>query len=82
MLPADLGERAMIGDTGAHALGAALEAAVVASRGRARPAVHAAALIAVAVYGPGERGGEADASSLPYVYTYTYAHGTLVSSLV
>ncbi len=41
----------MIGDTGAHALGATLGAAVVAGWERAGPAVHAAALVAAAVYG-------------------------------
>ncbi len=51
VLPDDLGERAMIGDTGAHALGAALGAAVVAGNGRAGLAAHAAALVAAAVYG-------------------------------
>lgn len=47
----DLGERTMIGDTGAHALGAALGAAVAAGRGRAGLLVHATGLVAVAVYG-------------------------------
>ncbi|MFJ6928783.1 hypothetical protein ACIQUP_15955 [Streptomyces nigra] len=51
VLPDDLGERAMIGDTGAPALGAALGAAVVAGNGRAGLAVHAAAVVAAAVYG-------------------------------
>ncbi|MFH0521902.1 hypothetical protein ACHBTE_32625 [Streptomyces sp. M41] len=51
VLPDDLGERAMIGDTGAHALGAALGAAVVAGNGRTGLAVHAAALVAAAAYG-------------------------------
>ncbi|MGW0150549.1 hypothetical protein ACWDVU_33760 [Streptomyces sp. NPDC003333] len=51
VLPDDLGERTMIGDTGAHALGAALGAAVVAGNGRAGLAVHAAAVVAAAVYG-------------------------------
>lgn len=62
VLPDDLGERAMIGDTGAHALGAALGAAVVAGWGspaRAEPSgggragllAHAAAVVAAAVYG-------------------------------
>ncbi|MBN0047269.1 hypothetical protein JS756_24805 [Streptomyces actuosus] len=50
-LPDDLGERAMLGDTGAHALGAALGAAVVAGNGRAGLLVHAAALVAAAVCG-------------------------------
>lgn len=47
----DLGERTMLGDTGAHALGAALGAAIVAGNGRAGLALHAAALIAAVVYG-------------------------------
>lgn len=51
VLPDDLGERAMIGDTGAHALGAALGAAVVAGNSRAGLVAHAAALVAAAVYG-------------------------------
>ncbi|MGW2551941.1 hypothetical protein [Streptomyces sp. NPDC001635] len=63
VLADDLGERVMIGDTGAHALGAALGAAAVAgwaaprARGSARggrragPLVHAAVLVAAAAYG-------------------------------
>ncbi|MEU6260698.1 hypothetical protein [Streptomyces sp. NPDC047043] len=51
VLPDDLGERAMIGDTGAHALGAALGAAVVAGNGRLGLLAHAAALVAAAAYG-------------------------------
>ncbi|MGP4013745.1 hypothetical protein [Streptomyces sp. 4N124] len=51
VLPDDLGERAMLGDTGAHALGAALGAAVVASNGRAGLVAHAAAVVAAAVCG-------------------------------
>lgn len=51
VLPDDLGERAMIGDTGAHALGAALGTAVVMGNGRAGLVAHAAALVAAAVYG-------------------------------
>ncbi|MGW9029782.1 hypothetical protein ACWGQ5_37860 [Streptomyces sp. NPDC055722] len=69
VLPEDLGARAMIGDTGAHALGAALGTAVAAAWGSPRPGetgsgggagsgkgragliVHAAALVAAAVYG-------------------------------
>ncbi|MFF9399532.1 MULTISPECIES: hypothetical protein [unclassified Streptomyces] len=47
----DLGERTMIGDTGAHALGAALGVAVVAGRGRAGLLVHATGLVAATVYG-------------------------------
>ncbi|MER5360414.1 hypothetical protein [Streptomyces sp. NPDC002785] len=47
----DLGERTMIGDTGAHALGAALGVAVVAGRGRAGLVAHAAGLVAATVYG-------------------------------
>ncbi|MCF3135444.1 hypothetical protein [Streptomyces olivochromogenes] len=51
VLPDDLGERAMIGDTGAHALGAALGTAVVAGNGRAGLLAHAVAVVAAAVYG-------------------------------
>ncbi|GGM02320.1 hypothetical protein GCM10010129_52110 [Streptomyces fumigatiscleroticus] len=51
VLPDDLGERTMIGDTGAHALGAALGAAVVAGNQRAGLAAHAAALVAAAAFG-------------------------------
>ncbi|MER6349731.1 hypothetical protein ACWC10_33155 [Streptomyces sp. NPDC001595] len=57
VLPDDVGERAMIGDAGAHALGAALGAAVVAGggaeggAGRAVLVAHAAAVVAAAVYG-------------------------------
>ncbi|KOU65616.1 hypothetical protein ADK57_19225 [Streptomyces sp. MMG1533] len=51
VLPDDLGERAMIGDTGAHALGAALGAAMVAGKGRAGLLAHAAAVVGAAVYG-------------------------------
>lgn len=47
----DLGERTMIGDSGAHALGAALGVAIVAGNGRTGLAAHAAALVAAAVYG-------------------------------
>ncbi|MEU4498039.1 hypothetical protein AB0F96_32580, partial [Streptomyces sp. NPDC023998] len=47
----DLGERTMLGDTGAHALGAALGTAIVAGNGRAGLALHAAALIAAVAYG-------------------------------
>jgi UDP-N-acetylmuramyl pentapeptide phosphotransferase/UDP-N-acetylglucosamine-1-phosphate transferase len=53
VLPEDLGERTMIGDTGAHALGAALGAAVVAGNGRAGLVAHAVAVVAAAVYGDG-----------------------------
>ncbi|TPQ22792.1 hypothetical protein [Streptomyces sporangiiformans] len=51
VLPDDLGERAMIGDTGAHALGATLGAAIAVGNGRAGLLAHAAALVAAAVYG-------------------------------
>lgn len=51
VLPDDLGERAMIGDTGAHALGAALGTAIAAGNGRAGLVAHAAALVAATVYG-------------------------------
>ncbi|MEU9925830.1 hypothetical protein AB0H51_31895 [Streptomyces griseoluteus] len=51
VLPEDLGERAMLGDTGAHALGAALGTAVVSAGGRAGLLVHAVAVIAATVRG-------------------------------
>ncbi|MEV0227076.1 hypothetical protein [Streptomyces sp. NPDC050704] len=51
VLPDDLGERAMIGDSGAHALGAALGTAIVAGSGRTGLLAHAAAVLAAAVYG-------------------------------
>ncbi|MEU6777141.1 hypothetical protein [Streptomyces sp. NPDC046759] len=51
VLPDDLAERAMIGDTGAHALGAALGAAVVAGNRRAGLFAHAVAVVAAAVHG-------------------------------
>ncbi|MFE1176917.1 hypothetical protein [Streptomyces sp. NPDC058773] len=47
----DLGERTMIGDAGAHALGAALGLAVVTGTGRRGLAAHAAALVAAAAAG-------------------------------
>ncbi|WP_415938692.1 hypothetical protein [Streptomyces sp. 039-1] len=47
----DLAERAMIGDAGAHALGAALGTAVVLGTGRAGLAAHAAALVTAAACG-------------------------------
>ncbi|MER7109009.1 hypothetical protein [Streptomyces sp. NPDC000229] len=47
----DLAERTMLGDAGAHALGAALGTAIAAANGRAGLAVHAAGLVAAAAYG-------------------------------
>ncbi|WP_336323433.1 hypothetical protein [Streptomyces lavendofoliae] len=47
----DLGERTMLGDAGAHALGAVLGTAIAAAGGRAGLAAHAAGLVAVAAYG-------------------------------
>ncbi|MFJ5726354.1 hypothetical protein [Streptomyces sp. NPDC093149] len=47
----DLGERTMIGDTGAHALGAALGVAVVAGRGRAGLVAHTLGLVVATVHG-------------------------------
>ncbi|MFF5424802.1 MULTISPECIES: hypothetical protein [unclassified Streptomyces] len=51
VLADDLGERTMLGDTGAHALGAALGAAVAAGNGRPGLVAHAAGLIAAAAWG-------------------------------
>ncbi|MFR9791965.1 hypothetical protein ACL07V_25440 [Streptomyces sp. MB22_4] len=51
VLREDAGERTMLGDTGAHALGAALGAAVVAGNGRTGLLAHAVAVVAAAVYG-------------------------------
>lgn len=51
VLADDLGERTMLGDTGAHALGAAVGSAIAAGNGRFGLAVHAAGLIAAAAYG-------------------------------
>ncbi|MGW1375906.1 hypothetical protein ACWD6P_16750 [Streptomyces sp. NPDC002446] len=47
----DLGERTMLGDAGAHALGAALGLAIVAANGRRGLAAHAAGLLAAAAAG-------------------------------
>lgn len=51
VLPDDLSERVMIGDVGAHALGAALGVAVVAGNGRVGLVSHAAVVVAAAVHG-------------------------------
>ncbi|MFE9882055.1 hypothetical protein [Streptomyces sp. NPDC005784] len=51
VLADDLGERAMIGDTGAHVLGATLGTAIALGNGRAGLAAHAAALVAATVLG-------------------------------
>ncbi|WP_438294578.1 hypothetical protein [Streptomyces sp. HUAS TT7] len=50
ILADDLGERTMIGDSGAHALGAALGVAIAGGNGRTGLAVHAAALLAAAAW--------------------------------
>ncbi|MFF1509312.1 hypothetical protein [Streptomyces sp. NPDC058326] len=46
-----LGERTMLGDTGAHALGFAVGSAVAVGNGRLGLAAHAAALVAAAAWG-------------------------------
>ncbi|MFH8345762.1 hypothetical protein [Streptomyces sp. NPDC018045] len=51
VLADDLGERTMLGDAGAHALGAGVGLAIAAGYGRAGLAAHAAALVAVATAG-------------------------------
>ncbi|MFC8510919.1 hypothetical protein ACFU3J_18315 [Streptomyces sp. NPDC057411] len=51
VLGADLAEETMLGDTGAHALGAAVGTAIAAGNGRFGLAVHAAGVVAAAVYG-------------------------------
>ncbi|CAM5254557.1 hypothetical protein [Streptomyces fumanus] len=50
VLPDDLGARAMLGDTGAHALGATLGAAMAAGNQRAGLVAHGVAVVAAAVY--------------------------------
>ncbi|MGV9314887.1 hypothetical protein ACWDR0_22270 [Streptomyces sp. NPDC003691] len=60
---ADLTEETMLGDTGAHALGAALGTAIVAANGRAGLVLHAAGVVAAAVYG--DRTGTAAAAGSP-----------------
>ncbi|MFE0653879.1 hypothetical protein ACFVZH_35485 [Streptomyces sp. NPDC059534] len=51
LLGDDLGERTMLGDAGAHALGASVGGAIAAGNGRLGLAAHAAGLIAAAVWG-------------------------------
>ncbi|MFJ5097565.1 hypothetical protein [Streptomyces sp. NPDC088557] len=49
----DLGERTMLGDTGAYALGAAVGSAIAEGNGRLGLAVHAAGLVAAACWAEG-----------------------------
>ncbi|MFJ2819308.1 hypothetical protein [Streptomyces sp. NPDC087294] len=51
VLPEDVGERAMLGDVGAHALGAAVGAAIVAGNGTAGLVAHAVGVVGAAVCG-------------------------------
>jgi UDP-N-acetylmuramyl pentapeptide phosphotransferase/UDP-N-acetylglucosamine-1-phosphate transferase len=51
VLADDLGERTMLGDAGAHALGAALGVSIVAANGRTGRVLHAAVLVALAAIG-------------------------------
>ena len=51
LLADDLGERTMLSDAGAHALGAGLGLAIAVANDRAGLALHAAALVAAAVVG-------------------------------
>jgi UDP-N-acetylmuramyl pentapeptide phosphotransferase/UDP-N-acetylglucosamine-1-phosphate transferase len=51
VLEGDLGRRTMLGDTGAHALGAGLGVAMAAGGGRTGLVLHAAVLVAAAVCG-------------------------------
>ncbi|WP_234106513.1 hypothetical protein [Streptomyces venezuelae] len=58
----DLGERTMLGDTGAHALGAAVGCAIAVGNGRLGLAVHAAGLTAAAAWGERETASRAHPS--------------------
>ncbi|MFJ6986900.1 MULTISPECIES: hypothetical protein [unclassified Streptomyces] len=63
VLPGDLGERGMLGDAGAHAMGALLGAAVVVGNGRVGLLAHAGVVAGAAVWG--ERGGFSPPPPLP-----------------
>ncbi|MFJ3585395.1 hypothetical protein ACIPPS_24665 [Streptomyces sp. NPDC090127] len=66
VLADDLGERTMLGDTGAHALGAAVGSAIAAGNGRFGLVVHAAVLVAAAVHGERRDGaGRPEAARRP-----------------
>ncbi|WP_112470634.1 hypothetical protein, partial [Streptomyces triticisoli] len=66
VLPEDLGERVMLGDTGAHALGAALGVAAVACNGRAGLIAHSLAVVTAAVYGEKVSGQQGAPSPRPH----------------
>ncbi|MEU1867342.1 hypothetical protein [Streptomyces gardneri] len=62
VLGEDLGERTMLGDTGAHALGAAVGGAIAAGNGRFGLVAHAAGLVAAAAWGEWDAASRARSS--------------------